>query len=55
MLIGFVLPLVDRQTDWYRFERATRVPAAKTESIRGVNWRGGPPNRRLHPTTAEPS
>ena len=33
MLIGFILPLVDRQTDWYRFERATRVPEGKIESI----------------------
>jgi hypothetical protein len=29
MLIGFILPFVDRQTDWFRFERATRVPEGK--------------------------
>jgi hypothetical protein len=35
ILVGFFLPLVDRQTDWYRFERATRVPEGTAESIRG--------------------
>lgn len=54
MLLGFMVPVVDRETDWYRFERTTRAPEGTTESIRGVHWRSGPPNRRLHPTTAEP-
>jgi hypothetical protein len=34
MLLGFIVPAVDRDTDWYRFERATRIPEGKTESTR---------------------
>lgn len=52
MLLGFMVPVVDRETDWYRFERATKVPEGTTDSTRGVDGRGEPPNRRLHPTPA---
>lgn len=55
ILAGFVLPLGGRETHWYRFERATRVPEGKTESTRGVNRRGGPPDRPLHPSHAAPA
>lgn len=34
ILFAFMVPGVSRQTDWYRFERATRVPEGKTESTR---------------------
>jgi hypothetical protein len=46
MLLGFIVPAVDRDTDWYRFERATRIPEGKTESTRGVNRRGAPASVR---------
>jgi hypothetical protein len=32
MLVGFMLPVGGRETHWYRFERATRVPERKPES-----------------------
>jgi len=40
MLLGFIVPAVDRDTDWCRFERATRISERKTESTREVNQRG---------------
>jgi len=39
MLLGFIVPAVDRDTDWCRFE-ATRISEGKTESTREVNQRG---------------
>ena len=55
MLLGFMVPVIDHETNWYRFERTTIVPEGTIESTRGVDWRGARPDRRRHPTTAEPS
>ena len=33
MLLGFMVPAVHRETEWYRFERATRVPEVETNRL----------------------